>query len=72
MNVVSIILDLRSQLAGIEQAIDSANRSDRLGSRAAGARIGRARIISGLRTNRQHLQHAVFSLAELYRLRRRK
>jgi hypothetical protein len=81
MNVASIILDLRSELAGIEQAINSASRWDRLLSRTkeglprSQTGTGRTRrpqrTISELRTDRHHLKHAVLSLAVFDRLRRR-
>jgi trans-2-enoyl-CoA reductase len=81
MNVARIIMDLRSELGRVEQAIRSASGPNRLRSRTAevpsqsqtGTGTTRPqRTISELRTERQDIKRAVLSLAALDLLRRRK
>jgi hypothetical protein len=82
LNLAKIIMNLSSELGRIEQAIRSASRSDRPPSWTTGVlpqsqtETGRTirpqRTISELRMDRQHIKHAVLSLAALDLLRRRK
>lgn len=75
-------MNLSGELGRIEQAIRSASRSDRPPSWTTGVlpqsqtETGRTirpqRTISELRMDRQHIKHAVLSLAAIDLLRRRK
>lgn len=67
MDVMKIILQLRTEGRAVEKAILSAERLNRL---INGRKIEKPleRIISELRSDREHIRHALLSLRLFYRL----
>jgi hypothetical protein len=78
MDVVRLMLELRSERQEIEKIILFVERSDRLSiGRIPVNKIGRigkphTKTISELRSDRKHIEQALLSLEEYYRLTRRR